>query len=118
MPEIGTSGSMSENGNEALPNRPSYRAYSRLSTFRDVTEHPPMGAFGGVKGTSPTHQPVAQARLVALPLLPGLEAFDRRIPALSQCRIDPLQHDIVNFQPFLERDLPQSLIDRLWQVET
>ena len=75
-----------------------------------------MGAFGGVKGTSPTHQLVAQARLMALPLLPGLEAFDRRIPALSQCRIDPLKHDIVNFQPFLERDLPQSLIDRLWQV--
>jgi hypothetical protein len=55
---------------------------------------------------------------LALPLLPGLEAFDRRIPTPSQGGIDTLQHEIMDFDPLIEGDLPQCLMDRLRQVET
>jgi hypothetical protein len=53
-----------------------------------------------------------------LPPLPGLEVANRWIPAPSQCGIDTLQHEIMDFDPFIEGDLPQRLVDRLWQVQT
>jgi hypothetical protein len=44
-----------------------------------------------------------------LPPLASLEIFNRRIPTLSQCRIDPLKHDIVDFGPLIEGCLPQRI---------
>ena len=40
MPEIGTSGSMSEDGNGALPHGPSYRAHPRLYPPFSGPRHP------------------------------------------------------------------------------
>jgi hypothetical protein len=57
------------------------------------------------------------ARRALPPVPPRLKALARRIPAPPQCQIDPLQHHVMNLQPLLERDLPQCLIDRLWQVQ-
>jgi hypothetical protein len=49
--------------------------------------------------------------------LPSLEVLHRRIPTPSQGRINPLQHEIVDFDPLIEGNLPQCLIDRLRQVQ-
>jgi hypothetical protein len=68
--------------------------------------------------STPTADLAVQARLIGLPLLPGLEAFDRRIPTPSQGGIDTLQHEIVDFHALIEGDLPQRLVDRLRQVQT
>jgi hypothetical protein len=51
------------------------------------------------------------------PLLPGLEVLHRRITPPSQGGIDTLQHEIMDFDPLVEGDLPQRFIDRLWQVQ-
>ena len=42
---------------------------------------------------------------LALSLFARLEAFNRRIPTPPQCQIDPLQHDVVDFETLLEGDL-------------
>ena len=34
-----------------------------------------------------------------------------------QCQIDPLQHDVVDFETLLEGDLAEGFIDRLRQVQ-
>jgi hypothetical protein len=67
--------------------------------------------------STPTTDLAVQARLIGLPLLPGLEVLNRWIPTPSQGDIDTLQHEIVDFDPLIEGDLPQRLIDRLRQVE-
>jgi hypothetical protein len=70
--------------------------------------------FGAARYRSALQSPLDRP----LPLLARLETFDRRIPTPSQCRIDPLKHEIVDFDPLIEGDLPQRLTDRLPQVET
>src|SRR6516164_1844742 len=45
------------------------------------------------------------ATFVELPFFARLEALNRRIPMPPQCQIDPLQHDVVDFEALLERDL-------------
>ena len=44
-------------------------------------------------------------RSICLSLFAHFEALNRRIPTLPQCQIDPLQHDVVDFEALLERDL-------------
>src|SRR5262249_40741557 len=44
------------------------------------------------------------ATLVELPFFARLE-IQRRIPTPPQCQIDPLQHDVMDFEALLERDL-------------
>jgi hypothetical protein len=41
---------------------------------------------------------------LALSLFARFEAFDRRISTPPQCQIDPLYHDIMDFQPLLKGD--------------
>ena len=74
-----------------------------------------MGAFGCKADVATTD---LATRLIDLPFLPGLEVFNRWIPAPPQGGIDTLQHEIMDFDPLLEGDLPQRLIDRLRQVQT
>src|SRR5215472_10063161 len=57
------------------------------------------------------------ATFVELPFFARLEIPNRRIPMPPQCQIDPLQHDIVDFETLLEGDLAKGFIDRLWQVQ-
>jgi len=66
----------------------------------------------GVKWTSN-----AQGAKPALPLLPGLKVLDRRISAPPQDGINPFQHDVMDFEAFVEGDLPQRFIDRLREVD-
>jgi hypothetical protein len=42
---------------------------------------------------------------LALSLFANFEALNRRIPTPPQCQINPLQHDVVDFEALLERDL-------------
>jgi hypothetical protein len=42
---------------------------------------------------------------LALSLFARLEALNRRIPTPPQSDVDPLQHDVVDFETLLERDL-------------
>jgi hypothetical protein len=52
---------------------------------------------------------VTTARVhLALSLFARLEALNRRIPTPPQCQIDPLQHDVVDFETLLERDLVEG----------
>jgi hypothetical protein len=55
--------------------------------------------------------------MLALPLLAGLEILNRRITSPPQGCIDPVQHNVVNFDPFVEGDLAQGLVDGFWQVD-
>src|SRR5215471_9929871 len=57
------------------------------------------------------------ATFVELPFFAHLEILNRRIPMPPQCQIDPFQHDVVDFEPLLERDLAEGFIDRLRQWE-
>jgi hypothetical protein len=41
---------------------------------------------------------------LALSLFPD-QVLNRRIPTPPQCQIDPLQHDVVDFEALLEGDL-------------
>jgi hypothetical protein len=54
---------------------------------------------------------------LALPPLPRLEISRPTISPPSQRAVDPLQHQIVNFDPLVEGDLAQGLIDGFWQVD-
>ena len=42
---------------------------------------------------------------LALSLFARLEAFNRRIPTPPQSDIDPLQHDVMDFETLVEGDL-------------
>jgi hypothetical protein len=42
---------------------------------------------------------------LALSLFARLDALNRRVPTPPQCQIDPLQHDVVDFEALLEGDL-------------
>src|SRR6516162_3579218 len=45
------------------------------------------------------------ATFVELPFFGRLEILNRRIATPPQCQIDPLQHDVVDFETLLEGDL-------------
>jgi hypothetical protein len=78
---------------------------------------PVLWALSGVKKTSHTNQQTSPSN-PTLPFLPGLEVLTRWIPTPSQGGIDTLQHEIMDFDPLIEGDLPQRLVDRLRQVQT
>src|SRR6516225_4964629 len=50
------------------------------------------------------------ATFVELPYFARLEILNRRIPMPPQCQIDPLQHDVVDFEALLEGNSV-----KLWQ---
>jgi hypothetical protein len=52
-----------------------------------------------------------------LALLSSLKSFAGRVPTPSQGQIDTLQDDVVDFDPLLESDFAQCLINRLRQVQ-
>jgi hypothetical protein len=43
---------------------------------------------------------------LALSLFARLEALNRRIATPPQSDVDPLQHDVMDFKPLIEGDLP------------
>src|SRR5262249_19777507 len=57
------------------------------------------------------------ATFVELPFFARLEILNRRIPMPPQGDVDPLQHDVVDFEALLEGDLAECFIDRIWQVQ-
>jgi hypothetical protein len=46
----------------------------------------------------------------ALSLFARLEALNRRIATPPQCQIDPLQHNVVDFETLLEGDNPSDAL--------